>query len=86
VVVLGTDGDTLGDWLNAGQALERVLLRARASSVWASYLNQPIQVASRRPRLAQLLQHVGYPQAMLRLGYGPDVKPTPRRMVDDVLE
>jgi len=27
----------------------------------------------------------GFPQLLLRLGYGPDVRPTPRRNVEDVL-
>jgi hypothetical protein len=37
---------------SAGQALQSVLLRARADGVWASFLNQPIEVESLRPQLA----------------------------------
>jgi hypothetical protein len=48
LAVLGTNGDTPQDWLCAGQALARVLLRARAEGVWASYLNQPIEVAEQQ--------------------------------------
>jgi hypothetical protein len=44
LVILGTDGDTPADWVTAGQALARVLLRAAVEGVTASYLNQPIQV------------------------------------------
>lgn len=86
LAVLGTDGDTQADWVAAGQALERVVLRACAAGLSHSYLNQPIEVEALRPRLAQLLDRVGYPQNLLRFGYGTDVKPTPRRMVHDVLE
>jgi hypothetical protein len=85
LVVLGTDGDTPGDWLMAGQALARLLLRARVDGVDAAYLNQPIQVAALRPRLAEVTGATGIPQVMLRLGYGPEVDPAPRRAVSDVL-
>jgi hypothetical protein len=39
LAVLGTETDTAAAWLSAGQALARVLLRARAQGVWASFLN-----------------------------------------------
>ena len=85
LAVLGTDADSPADWLAAGQALERVLLRARAAGVWASFLNQPIEVSELRPRLSETIGRTGFPQLLLRLGYRPDVKPTPRRLVRDVL-
>ncbi|MCW5880039.1 MAG: hypothetical protein KIS91_03760 [Anaerolineae bacterium] len=85
LVVLGTDKDDAAAWLATGQALQRILLRARASSVWASYLNQPIEVPELRPRFARVVGHVGHLQLCLRLGYGPDVRPTPRRHVSDVV-
>ena len=44
LVVLGTDLEGPLAWVCAGQALARVLLRARADEVWASYLNQPIEI------------------------------------------
>lgn len=85
VAVLGTENDLAGDWLSAGQALSRVLLRARADGVWAAYMNQPIEVSELRPQLSQKLKQSNYPQLILRLGYGPDIKPIPRRSVDEVL-
>ncbi len=27
----------------------------------------------------------GFPQVLMRMGYGKDVKPTPRRQVDEIL-
>jgi hypothetical protein len=86
LVVLGTYGDSAGDWLGAGQALQHILLRACAAGVWASFLNQPVQVASLRPHIVPLVEEVGYPHTILRLGYGPDVRPTPRLLVEDVLD
>ena len=85
LAVLGTRSDTPNDWLTAGQALERVLLRAQAEGVSASYLNQPVEVGEMRFRLRDAVGEHGFPQIVLRLGYGPEVGPTPRRSVDEVL-
>ena len=85
LAVLGTDGDQPRDWVAGGQALARVLLRARVEDVWASFLNQPIEVPELRTKLKTLAGHAGFPQAVLRLGFGENVKPTPRREVEEVL-
>lgn len=85
LIVLGTAGDTAPEWVASGQALARMLLRARADDVWASFLNQPIEVAELRPRLQDALGRTGFPQLLLRMGYGRDVRPTPRRALRDVL-
>ena len=69
IAALGTAGDGVEDWLKAGQALERVLLRSLGQGLQASYLNQPIQVAVLRPKLQHLLGRSGFPQILLRLGY-----------------
>jgi len=79
LAVLGTEADTPQAWLQAGQALQRVLLTARAENVWAMILNAPIQVPELRAALGTLTGHLGWPQVLLRLGYGPEVPPTPRR-------
>jgi hypothetical protein len=86
LAVLGTDSDSARDWLAAGQALGFVLLRARAEGVSASYLNQPIEVAELRPRLAGAIDRAaGFPQLLLRLGHAGDRTPTPRREPADVI-
>ncbi len=85
LVVLGTHVDTVYDWLIAGQALARVLLHARSQGVWASFLNQPIEVPEVRPMLHNVIERAGFPQLLLRLGYGPDIPPTPRRRLSEVL-
>ncbi len=87
LAVLGTDGDSVVDWLAAGQALESVLLSACASGLQASYLNQPVQVASLRPRLRELLNRPGMPQIVLRLGFPKgEIEATPRRGIDEVVD
>lgn len=84
VAMPGTKEDTPSEWLAAGQALAKVLLRAQAEDVWASFLNQPIEVPELRPRLADTLGIRRFPQLLLRMGYGSDVGPTPRRPADEV--
>jgi hypothetical protein len=84
IAVLHTEADTPRDWIAAGQALARVLLRARAENVWASFLNQPIEVDRLRPKVRDVLDLTGFPQILLRMGYGPDVRPTPRRNINDL--
>lgn len=85
LLVLGSQADEGRAWLASGQALARVLLTATAAGLSASFLNQPIQVPSHRPLVAEAIARSGYPQQLLRLGYGPPAAPTPRRPLEDVL-
>jgi len=86
LAVLGTRGDRPRDWLVAGQALQRLLLRGVGIGMQASYLNQPVQVAALRPTLAALTGQKGAPQILLRMGYTADeLVPTPRRPVEEML-
>jgi hypothetical protein len=85
LAVIGTEGDDAQAWLCAGQALALVLLSARERGVWASFLNQPVEVSELRPRLRDVVGRGGFPQLLLRLGYGPRVDPAPRRPVEAVL-
>ena len=85
LAVLSTNEDHPKAWLAAGQALQRVLLRACAEGVRASFLNQPVQVSSLRGELAQAAGSTGVPQLVLRLGYVFHAKATPRRSVEALL-
>jgi Nitroreductase family len=85
IVVLGTDDDTPQAWLTAGQALEKVLLRAQSLGIAASFFNAPLQLSAVRSQLQQSLNRAGYPQVLLRLGYGASTPPTPRRSSQEVL-
>lgn len=84
LAILGTNGDEPSDWLHAGQALANVLLRATAEGVSAGFFNQPIEIPEMRKMLRETTGVDGYPQLMLRLGYGHETRPTPRRKPDDV--
>jgi len=85
LALIGSETDAPSDWLDAGRALAHVLLLARASEVWASFLNQPIEVPELRTKLRNELNVGGFPQLLLRMGYGADVKPTPRRTPGEIL-
>lgn len=84
LVVLLTCGDTPYHWVRAGQALQRVLLTATARGLAASPVNQALELPDLR-RLVTDQEAGHYAQAILRLGYGEPVRPTPRREVHDVL-
>lgn len=87
LAILGTRSDEPMDWLKTGMALSRMLLAAQTENVWSSFLNQPIEVPELRPKVQELVKgkEKGFIQILLRMGYGKDVKPTPRRPVEDVL-
>jgi len=85
LLVLSTPRDGKAEWLAAGEALQRTLLRATAAGLTASYLDQPIEVADLRACLREAVGESGIPQIMVRIGYGLDVPPTPRRPVGEVL-
>ena len=85
LTVIGSQADDSRAWLAVGQALASVLLTACALDLSASFLNQPIQVPSHRPLVAEAIGRGGHPQLLLRLGYGPPARPTPRRALHDLL-
>ena len=85
MAILWTVTDTPGAWISAGQALQHVLLRAAVDGLSASFLNQPVEVPELRAQMREAFGIGGHPQSLLRLGYGPEVPPMPRRPVDDVM-
>lgn len=83
--LLHTETDTAMEWLRTGRALATVLLTATVSAVRSSYLNQPIEIESLRPRVAQAFGVDALPQVLLRFGHGPVVDRSVRRPLDEVL-
>jgi nitroreductase len=86
IAVLGTVGDTPGDQLMAGQALQRVLLTATDDDLAVSMVSQPIEVSSAREQLRLALGKYGAPQMVLRIGYGIPGTATPRRPLAEVFD
>ena len=83
--VLSTGADTAEDWLQAGQALEKVLLLATLHGVAATPMSQPLEV----PELRELFVGTDSgrrPQVLLRLGYAQPTATTPRRPLAEVLD
>lgn len=86
LALLGTPRDTPYHWLEAGEAIAHVLLRAQVSGIVASFFNQPIEIPELRTRLQTLAGRDGFPQMLLRLGFGRVPRATPRRPVAEVVE
>jgi hypothetical protein len=84
--VLCSTGDSPEDWLHAGQALYRLLLRAASRWVFASLNTQPLEDPSTRTLIAHRLALPGAPQMLLSLGVSRTARPTPRRAADDLID
>ena len=84
VAVLSSFTDTPLAQVRTGQAMQRVLLTGTAAGVSASFLAQPVEIASTRAELRQLLGGRAHPQTVLRFGYGFTAPPTPRRRPEKV--
>jgi nitroreductase len=86
LAVLATSGDRPSDWLRAGQALERVLLAAAGVGLATSLLYQQVELHDVAGRGGKWWSWPEWPQIIIRLGYGPTGKRTPRRGVDDIVD
>ncbi|GIF73847.1 Acg family FMN-binding oxidoreductase [Asanoa siamensis] len=86
VAVLGCPDDRDADRVNAGQALQRVLLTATDAGLATSMFSQPIEVPTARERLRAALGSQGLPQMVLRVGYGQPGHPSARHPVSAVVE
>ena len=85
LAVLCTPSSTRPDWLQAGQALQRVLLTATLRGIAASPLTQPLETPDAWP-VRDPGSGFEYPQMILRLGCGLPVPPSPRRPVSELLD
>jgi nitroreductase len=77
--VLVTPGDGEKDWLHAGQALNRLLLRAATQWVFADLNTQPLEDVATRTHIKDCLTLPGSPQMLLALGISRTTHPTGRR-------
>ena len=85
VSILTTRGDQPADWVNAGQALQRVLLNASACGAAAALHSQPLELPQLRDLVRVQLSDGAYPQMVLRLGTTGQAAVSVRRPVEDVL-
>jgi nitroreductase len=82
--VLVAEGEDEQGWLRAGQALQRILLRAASHWVFARLQTQPLQSASVRAQIRSSLRATGSPQLLLELGMARTSRPTARRPASEV--
>lgn len=86
LVLLGTADDRPADWLRAGQAMERVLLRATLDGLATSLTSHALEWPDLRELVRDPTSAVGFVQMVLRIGHGPHGPTTRRRPVREVLE
>jgi hypothetical protein len=73
------------DWINAGQALQRILLTASAGGAAAALHTQPLEFSHLRESIRTGLSDGAYPQIVVRFGMVIQVAASVRRPPDDVL-
>jgi hypothetical protein len=77
VAVVTTPGDSVLDWVAAGQSLQRMLLRAAQEWVFASYNTAPLENPWLRSAVREALGLQGHPQMLLELGHVTATRPLP---------
>lgn len=86
VAVFFGQRDDREHWALAGRACQRFALQATALGLKHAFINQPVEVPSLRPELAELVGMVGRrPDIVMRFGYGPLLPYSARRPVAAVL-
>ncbi|MBC2906931.1 Acg family FMN-binding oxidoreductase [Streptomyces cupreus] len=85
IALLWTPQDGREDWLRAGQALQCVLLTATAHGVRTSILHQAMEWPTLRDEM-RLPQRRCHPQVLIRFGYGPEGRRTPRASAHHVTD
>jgi len=83
--VLITVADGPADWLRAGQALNRMLIHAAGSWVFAALNTQPMESAPVRALVRDRLRLPGAPQMLLEFGRAHTAPATARRPAEDLL-
>jgi hypothetical protein len=83
--LLTTAADRPADWVNAGQALQRVLLTASTSGAAVALHSQPLELPWLREFIRTQLSNGAYPHLVLRIGLVTQVAVSVRRNPDEVL-
>jgi nitroreductase len=87
LAVIHSNRDDPAHWVQAGRACQRFALQATALGVRHAHLNQPVEVATVRPQLQDLLGLGDHrPDMVLRFGYAPPMPRSLRRPVAAVIE
>lgn len=84
VGVLSTDAEDKRIWVEAGMRFEKLFLTATKLGVRFDLFSQPVAIEELRKKMIEILD-VEYPQILIRMGYAPPAKHTPRRTAEMVL-
>ncbi|MEU1998911.1 hypothetical protein ABZ511_31130 [Nocardia gamkensis] len=88
LMVLGTESDSVDQWLHTGEALSAVLLECTAAGLATCALTHITELPTTRRLLSGLVPRPATPQVLIRVGTAPDntdlLPPTPRRPVTDI--
>jgi hypothetical protein len=85
VALLTTAADRPADWVNAGHALQRILLTASTCGVAVALHSQPVELPWLREFIRTKLSGGAYPHLVLRVGMVTQAAVSVRRHPDEVL-
>lgn len=85
VAILATKADGRTDWLSAGQALQRVLLRAAEDGVSAAFHTQALEIPELREFVRARFCDGEYPQIIVRLGVAAHLGESIRRPAEEMI-
>lgn len=85
VFIGATEGHA--SWIDVGRSCQRFALQATALGIRSSFINQPVEVATLRPALAEFIGVPGRrPDLVMRFGYGQALPYSMRRPVEAVID
>lgn len=86
IAVFISEADDSNHWIQAGRCYQRFALLATALGIRNAFINQPVEVITLRPLLAQVLGlGGGRPDLVVRFGRGPLMPRSLRRPVEAVV-
>ena len=85
VALLATGSDRPGDWISAGQALQRMLLFLSASGLVTALDTQALEIVQLRDFIRLYFADGAHAQMLLRFGTTDQHAASVRRSLEDVL-
>lgn len=86
IAVFSCAEQSRADWVNVGRTYQRFALQSTVSGFRHAFINQPVEVASIRPQLADYLGlRDRLPDLIIRYGYAEPTPRTLRRPVNQVI-
>lgn len=87
LVLFTTKHNTVKEWIELGQLLQRFCLTATELGIASAYCNQLCEVVVLASELQKTLQiNGGYPTVLLRIGYADPMPYSPRKRLEEVME